>query len=291
MSETVTLVECPRDAMQGLHHQVPTQQKVEYLQALLAVGFPVLDCGAFVNPKVTPQMADTPQVLASLSLQSTATELLVIVLNERGAAQAADLPQVAWLGFPWSLSETFQYRNARQTPEEAWQQTRAVARLAQQAQKKLVVYLSMAFGNPYGDAHSPARVQEAVQQLQDLGVQTIALADTVGIASDAPGQIKELYEAARQVAYATVTLGLHLHVHPARWQGAVAAGWQAGCRRWDVALGGYGGCPFAADGLVGNLATERLLVWLATEAQAETGVNAQALSQAQALLPAVFQPH
>lgn len=277
-------VECPRDAMQGLAHPVPTALKVRYLEALLRVGFTTLDAGSFVSPKAVPQMADTAEVIAAVDWSASATELLVIVANRKGAELAVQHAAVDVLGFPFSISETFQQRNSRQTLREAEAELAAVAALAAGAGKQLVVYLSMGFGNPYGDAWSEALVADWAERLVATGVRTLSLADTVGTA--APDAVERLF--ARLVpAYSQVQFGAHFHARPDSWQPKVSAAWRGGCRRFDTALGGFGGCPFAQDALVGNLATEALHSFLA-EQHALPPLDAAALLEAQAIAHQVF---
>ncbi|RYY09513.1 MAG: hydroxymethylglutaryl-CoA lyase, partial [Cytophagaceae bacterium] len=250
------LTECPRDAMQGLPEFIPTATKIAYLQQLLAVGFEVLDFGSFVSPKAIPQLRDTTEVLAGLDLSQTHTKLLAIVANLRGAEQAASHAEISYLGFPLSVSETFQRRNTNQTLAQARADVAAMHELCERQGKTLVVYLSMGFGNPYGDPWSPALVANFTAELAALGVRIVALSDTVGTATPAliTPLFKELIPAFPQVAF-----GAHLHTTPATWQANVQAAYEAGCRRFDSALGGIGGCPMAADTLTGNLATENLV--------------------------------
>ncbi len=256
MKPEVTLVECPRDAMQGLHTFIPTQTKIAYLNALLQVGFDVLDFGSFVSPKAVPQLADTAEVLAGLNLADTRTQLLAIIANVRGAEEALKHPAIQYLGFPFSVSETFQQRNTNKSQEEARKEIEVIQGLCLAAERELVVYLSMGFGNPYGDAWSEALLVQWAHRLADLDIRTLSLADTVGSAE--PGAISRVFT---EVIHARpeINFGAHFHAHPARWREKVDAAWQAGCRRYDGALRGYGGCPFAADELVGNIATENLV--------------------------------
>jgi hydroxymethylglutaryl-CoA lyase len=284
MPTPVLITECPRDAMQGIVPFIPTALKVEYLNALLQVGFHTLDFGSFVSPKAIPQLADTHQVLPLLH-NPLGTELLAIVLNERGAQDALQYPQIDVLGFPWSISPTFQLRNGNQTPEQAWQVLSQIALLTQQAGRKLRVYISMGFGNPYGDEWSAALVAEAIHKIKtELGVQEFALADTVGAAN--PADIDHLFRTLRD-EHPSLTLGAHFHVSPNNWHQKVAAAWGAGCRHFDVALGGFGGCPFANDKLVGNLDTMLLQQFLDEQGQTPSW-NAQALAEAQQIAQRVF---
>lgn len=248
------LIECPRDAMQGIHVPIPTAVKVAYLNGLLRVGFDTIDIGSFVSPKAIPQMADTAEVLARLDLQDVRSALLVIVANERGAEQAALQPNVRYLGYPFSISETFQQRNTNTSIAGSWDRTARIAEIAQRAGKELVVYISMGFGNPYGDPWSAEIALHWTRRLvEELGVRIISLADTVGLArpEDIDALFRELVPAMPEVEF-----GAHLHARIDNWKPKVDAAWNAGCRRFDGALKGYGGCPMAEDDLVGNLATE-----------------------------------
>ena len=253
------LVECPRDAMQGLPHFIPTAQKIAYLQALLAVGFDSLDFGSFVSPKAIPQLADTAAVLAGLDLSATSTQLLAIIANERGAEAATQHPEIRYLGYPLSVSETFQQRNTNRSIAEALADVGRIQARAVRAGQQLVVYLSMGFGNPYGDAYEPAILAAFTEKLVALGVTIVSLADTVG--SGEPASIEAAFRALIP-AFPGVTFGAHLHTTPATWAAKVAAAYTGGCRRFDGALGGLGGCPMAGDTLTGNLPTENLIAWL-----------------------------
>ena len=287
LSHPVVLTECPRDAMQGLHDFIPTATKTAYLQQLLAVGFDVLDFGSFVSPKAIPQLRDTAEVLASLDLSQTKTKLLVIVANLRGAEQAASYPEISYLGFPLSVSETFQRRNTNQTIAEALADVAAMHELCERSGKTLIVYLSMGFGNPYGDPYNPAVVADFTQRLAALGVRIVALSDTIGVST--PALITPLF-AELIPAFPHIEFGAHLHTTPTTWREKVQAAYQAGCRRFDGAIGGIGGCPMAADELTGNMATENLLAYLARQG-VETGLDMAAFGRAQALAATVFPSH
>jgi hydroxymethylglutaryl-CoA lyase len=265
LTRPVVLTECPRDAMQGLPDFIPTAAKTAYLQQLLAVGFEVLDFGSFVSPKAIPQLRDTAEVLAGLDLDRTGTKLLAIVANLRGAEQAASHPEIHYLGFPLSVSETFQRRNTNQTIAQALADVAAMHALCERRGKTLVVYLSMGFGNPYGDPYSPAVVADFTHQLAALGVRIVALSDTIGAST--PALITALFTELIP-AFSQVEFGAHLHTTPTTWLEKVAAAYQAGCRRFDGALGGIGGCPMATDELTGNMATENLVAYLAAQGEA-----------------------
>lgn len=253
----VKLVECPRDAMQGIHAFIPTDAKVRYLDLLLKTGFDTIDIGSFVSPKVIPQMADTAEVLARIDTEGSRSKLLVIVANERGAEDAAEQERVSYLGYPFSISETFQQRNTNTSIEGSWARTAHIAETARKAGKELVVYISMAFGNPYGDPWNADIALHWTERLvNELGVRTIALSDTVGVArpEDVTAMFSALIPAMPQVEF-----GAHLHARPDNWKAKTDAAWNAGCRRFDGALKGYGGCPMAEDKLVGNLAMDRFI--------------------------------
>ena len=270
--------------MQGLPEFIPTATKIAYLQQLLAVGFGVLDFGSFVSPKAIPQLRDTAAVLAGLDLDRTRTKLLAIVANQRGAEQAAGHPEIHFLGFPLSVSETFQRRNTNQTSAEALADVAAMHALCERRGKTLIVYLSMGFGNPYGDPYGPAVVADFTARLAALGVRIVALSDTIGVST--PALITPLF-AELIPAFPHVEFGAHLHTTPGTWLEKVQAAYAAGCRRFDGALGGIGGCPMAADVLTGNLATENLVAFLA-EAGEELLLNKSALLAAQEQAAVLF---
>lgn len=248
------LIECPRDAMQGLHTFIPTELKVRYLNEVLKVGFDTIDIGSFVSPKAIPQLADTAEVLSRIDLSTTRSKLLVIVANERGAEQACAQGVVRYLGYPFSISETFQQRNTNTSIEGSWSRTANIAELASKANKELVVYISMAFGNPYGDPWNAEVAMHWTDRLvNELGVRIISLSDTVGLAK--PEDIGAMFSALIP-ALPHVEFGAHLHARKDNWEPKTDAAWRAGCRRFDHAIAGYGGCPMAEDDLVGNLTTE-----------------------------------
>lgn len=285
LQNKVTLVECPRDAMQGWPVFIPTEEKISYLNTLLRVGFDVLDFGSFVSPKAIPQMADTKEVLKGLNLENTETRLLAIVANTRGAEDAAAFEVIHYLGFPFSISETFQKLNTNKSMEESLAQVGAMQNLCVQKNKELVVYISMGFGNPYGDAYHPEIAAHWVEKLAGLGIRTIALADTVGMADAAT--IRSLFRTLIP-AFPDVHLGAHFHAAPNDWQEKTEAAWQAGCRRYDSALKGIGGCPMSQQELVGNLATEKLIGWL-EEKSLPLALNKEALAEALQLAGRIFQ--
>ena len=247
------IIECPRDAMQGIADFIDTEQKVKYLNKLLEVGFDTLDFGSFVSPMAIPQLRDTAEVLAQLDLSSTQTKLLSIVANLRGAQQAADFEQINYLGFPLSVSETFQLKNTNKTISEAFGELAQIQEICQQSNKTLVVYLSMGFGNPYGEPYSPEIVEDFTEKLVKMGVSIIAPSDTIG--SSTTDDIKALFGTLIP-RFPKVEFGAHLHAKPSHVAKKVKAAYKSGASRIDCALRGFGGCPLAEDKLVGNLATE-----------------------------------
>ena len=270
--------ECPRDAMQGLAHFVPTETKVKYINSLLKVGFNRIDFGSFVSPKAIPQLRDTAEVIGKLELENTNSALLAIIANLRGAEQALEFEEIQFIGFPLSISEEFQKRNTNKTINEAIEELAKIQDLCLAKDKKLVVYLSMAFGNPYGERYEPGLVREKAQTMIDLGVKEISVSDTVGRAS--PESVKELFLALSGV-WQNVNLTAHLHSNPYQATEKIAAAWEGGCKQFDVALGGFGGCPMAEDDLVGNLSTESIIGW-AKDQNLETGLNLEKLQMASA---------
>ncbi|MBL7952490.1 MAG: hydroxymethylglutaryl-CoA lyase [Flavobacteriales bacterium] len=270
----VKLIECPRDAMQGIVPFIPTAVKVEYLNELLRVGFHTIDIGSFVSPKAIPQLADTAEVLGRIDLHGSRSKLLVIVANERGAEQAAQQPNVTYIGYPFSISETFQQRNTNTSIEGSWHRIARIAEIAQAAGKELVVYISMAFGNPYGDPwNGDVALYWTDRLVNELGVRIIALSDTVGVAG--PDDIRTMFSALIP-SLPHVEFGAHLHCTPDNWPCKTQAAWDAGCRRFDGAIKGFGGCPMAEDELVGNLQTE-LFVELLGSRGVRTGLDMSAL--------------
>lgn len=277
------IIECPRDAMQGIHEFIPTGRKIAYIQALLEVGFDSLDVGSFVSPKAIPQMADTKDVLKGLDLRQTDTKLLTIVANTRGATDAVKFDQVDYLGYPFSISETFQIRNTNATIEESLERLAEIQKLCVDYGKELVVYVSMGFGNPYGDPWNVSVVAHWVDELAQLGIKILQLSDTIGVST--PESISYLFGQLLP-RYPEIEIGAHLHTTPSTWREKVASAYENGCRRFDGALKGYGGCPMAADALTGNMPTERMLEYL-TEVE-DIEINQSALERALAMLPEVF---
>jgi hydroxymethylglutaryl-CoA lyase len=248
--------------MQGIKTFIPTAVKIQYLTTLLRQGFDVLDCGSFVNPESIPQMADTAEVIQAISEVETNTELLVIVANERGALRAVAYPKIKYLGFPLSVSETFQKRNTNASREEAFRRLARIQDIAVASGKEVVAYLSMAFGNPYGDDWSSKEVAEWASKIASLGIRIISLSDTVGTAN--AEQLGDLFSEIHD-RLPHVEVGVHLHAKPNEWLAKVEAAYNHGCRRFDAALGGFGGCPMAKDDLVGNIPSEGAFSWLSQQ--------------------------
>jgi hydroxymethylglutaryl-CoA lyase len=283
--EKISLVECPRDAMQGLHDFIETADKIRYLNALLKCNFDVLDFGSFVSPKAIPQMRDTQEVLDGLDLNGVSTKLLAIIANERGAQSALMNEQIAILGFPLSISETFQQRNTNASITEAWKMLDGISNLCNQKNKQLVVYLSMGFGNPYGDVWNEEIVSDFSYRLHhQLGVNTIALSDTIGCAT--PSLVSNLFSNILKEQN-TVEFGAHLHVLPHHADAIIQAAYEGGCRRFDGAIKGFGGCPMAKDDLTGNMPTEKLLEWFLKE-NISTDVNRIAFNAAYEMSTSIF---
>ena len=255
----VKLIECPRDAMQGIKSFIPTVEKVSYIQALLKCGFDTVDFGSFVSPKAIPQMRDTAEVLSRLDLSETHSKLLAIVANTRGAEDASKFPEIDYLGYPFSISENFQMRNTHKTIAESVEVLKSILEIAQASNKSVVAYLSMGFGNPYGDPWSTGIVGEWTEKLSDLGVKVLSLSDTVG--SSTPEVIEELFSNLIP-KYPAMEFGAHLHTTPEAWYEKVHAAVKGGCQRFDGAIQGFGGCPMAKDDLTGNMQTEKILSYL-----------------------------
>jgi hydroxymethylglutaryl-CoA lyase len=277
MSGAVKLIECPRDAWQGLQGLIPADLKVDYLKALISVGFKHIDAVSFVSPKAVPQMADSEQVLKELDPPDD-VEIIGIVVNEKGAQRAIDTQAVSTLGFPYSISETFLRKNQNQSPEEALEELEKIQKKADDAGMEIVVYVSMAFGNPYGDVWNADEVTEAIALLEVENLRMISLADTVGVAG--PQQIGDLVGAV-MAKYDYLEIGVHLHSRPEQAAERIIAAYNAGCRRFDSTLGGLGGCPFAQDALVGNIPTEKVI-----EVLSQQGADLPQLKPLDALLKA-----
>jgi hydroxymethylglutaryl-CoA lyase len=252
----VKLIECPRDAMQGWKHFIPTEKKIQYINSLLKVGFDTIDFGSFVSPKAIPQMVDTGKVIGNLDLGISNTKLLAIIANLRGAEDASVFDQISYLGFPFSVSETFQQRNTNSSIEESLERVEDIQNLCIKTGKKLVVYISMGFGNPYGDLYDEEIVFNWVQRLVAMDIEIISLADTVGLASS-----KQVYDMTSYLIESLpgTEIGVHLHSTPVNWKEKLDAAVRAGCKRFDGALKGIGGCPMADDELVGNMNSELMI--------------------------------
>jgi|TARA_B110000902_G_scaffold240459_1_gene289970 hydroxymethylglutaryl-CoA lyase len=276
MTPRLKIIECPRDAMQGIKTMIPTAQKVQYLQSLLRVGFDTIDFGSFVSPRAIPQMADTAQVLAQLDLRNTQSKLLAIVANSRGALAAASHKEIDFLGYPFSISENFQMRNTHKTITQSIDTLQEILNIAQAHNKRVVVYLSMAFGNPYGDPWNVDVVGEWTQRLNAMGVEILSLSDTIG--SSTSDSISYLFSNLIP-AYPHIEFGAHLHTNPLHWHPKVEAAYIAGCRRFDGAIQGFGGCPMAKDELTGNMPTEKLLSYFTTQKEV-TNLNALSFESA-----------
>lgn len=284
MGKQITMVECPRDAMQGWANFIPTNIKVEYLNQLLKVGFDVLDCGSFVSPKAIPQMADTKEVIPQLDITATHTKLLTIVANTRGAEDAVSFDEVTYLGFPFSISETFQLRNTNKTIEQSLAHVEDIQNLCVQKGKNLVVYISMGFGNPYGDEYNAEVAIKWVGKLASLGIKTISMADTVGVAE--PSNIKYIFENLIP-EFENVSIGAHFHSTVDKWEEKIDAAYNSGCTYFDSAINGIGGCPMAEDKLVGNIATENMVAW-ATKNDIQLNINKEAFNNAVIKAGSVF---
>lgn len=280
----IQLIECPRDAMQGWKNFIPTNKKIEYINSLLRVGFHTIDCGSFVSPKAIPQMADTRQVIAGLNPGDTASKLLVIVANTRGAEEASHFEQIHFLGFPFSISQTFQQRNTNSTIADSFVRVQEIQEICLKTNKELVVYLSMGFGNPYGDPYSADIAYQWIDRIAGAGVNIISLADTVGLAN--PDQVLAITRHVVQ-QIPTHNIGVHLHSTAENWQQKLDAAIRGGCRRFDGALKGIGGCPMANDELVGNMNTELMIDYF-EETGMSAGVNRQALSESLRIASEIF---
>ncbi len=283
-NKTLRLVECPRDAMQGWAHFIPTEQKVKYLNQLLEVGFDVLDFGSFVSPKAIPQMADTKDVIPQLKMNGSKTKLLAIIANTRGAEEAVQYDEITYLGFPFSISETFQQRNTNKTIAESLKQVEEIQELCVRHGKQLVVYISMGFGNPYGDVYSAGVAIDWVGKLSQMGIQIISMADTVGVAQ--PVTIANIFEHLVP-SFPNVQIGAHFHSVPNQWREKLDSAYANGCRLFDTSIKGIGGCPMANDNLVGNIATENLVYW-ANEHKIPLNLNQDAFAEAMIIAGEVF---
>ena len=282
----IQLIECPRDAMQGLPDFIATDVKAAYINQLLRVGFHTIDFGSFVSPKAIPQMRDTTEVLSKLDLSNTPTKLLAIVANERGAEQAAQFSEISYLGYPFSVSETFQLRNTNATIQESVERVKYIQDTCIKHGKDLVLYISMGFGNPYGDPWNAEVVMEWVSKLSDLDIRIFSLSDTVGVSN--PQSIRYLFSNLIP-AYPQLEIGAHLHTQPFNWREKIHAAYANGCVRFDSAMKGFGGCPMAKDDLTGNMATENLISYF-TEMSESLNIDFQQFIRSLSMANDVF-PH
>jgi len=283
----VKLIECPRDAMQGLDAFIPTERKVEYINQLLRVGFDTIDFGSFVSPKAIPQLRDTAEVLEQLNWRESKSKLLVIVANTRGAEEASLHEGITYIGFPLSISETFQLRNTNKSIAEALNTLEEIKNICSKADKKLVTYISMGFGNPYGDAYSIELVDEFVAIVSSMGSDVISLADTIGVST--ADSVSFLFTSLSK-QFPALEIGAHLHSNPATARQKIEAAYRAGCKRFDGAILGFGGCPMAADKLVGNLATETIVNYLQDET-GDPGIDLAEFQVAIAAAGGIFPKH
>ena len=274
--QKVKLIECPRDAMQGIRDWIPTEEKIGYIQSLLRCGFDTIDFGSFVSPKAIPQMKDTADVLAGLDLSVTESKLLAIVANVRGAQDAVKYPEIKYLGYPFSISENFQMRNTHKTIAQSIDVLKEILLLANEHDKEVVTYLSMGFGNPYGDPWNVEIVGDWAHRMAEMGVRILSLSDTVGTST--PEVIDYLYSNLIP-KYPEIEFGAHLHTTPTTWHEKVNAAYLAGCRRFDGAIQGFGGCPMAKDELTGNMPTEKMLSYFTAE-KVDTNINTMAFESA-----------
>ena len=284
--DKVQIIECPRDAMQGLDYFIPTSTKVSYIESLLKCGFDVLDMGSFVSPKAIPQMRDTAEVLDRIDKGNSSTKLLSIVANKRGAEAASNYNQISYLGYPFSISETFQKRNTNKSIDESFKLLEEIFTIAHSTNKEVVLYLSMGFGNPYGDEWSDDIVFHWTKKLNErFGASIIALSDTIGCAN--PDVLPGLFQGLIG-AFPTIEFGAHLHARRVDAQNLISAAYKGGCRRFDTALKGYGGCPMAKDDLTGNMPTEELIQWM-NKNNVNNDLNHEAVSFAMNSVDKVFQ--
>lgn len=254
----IKITECPRDAMQGIQEFIPTKTKIDYLNQLLKVGFHILDFGSFVSPKAIPQLKDTAEVIAGLDLENTKSKLLAIIANQRGAKDAVQHEEISYLGYPFSISETFQQRNTNASIEESLGRVAEIQNLTLKHQKELVIYISMGFGNPYGDPYHEDIVADWLRKLKTMDIGIFALSDTIGVSE--PGIIGRLFGTLIP-EYPELEIGAHLHTTPDTWKEKIEAAYKSGCNSFDGAIAGYGGCPMAADELTGNMPTEKMIAF------------------------------
>ncbi|MGB5500333.1 MAG: hydroxymethylglutaryl-CoA lyase [Maribacter sp.] len=287
MSEKVKIVECPRDAMQGIKAFIPAEEKAKYIQALLGCGFDTIDFGSFVSPRAIPQMVNTAEVLSLLDLSKTDSKLLAIVANVRGAQNACIHEEIQYLGYPFSISENFQMRNTHKTIDQSVEALAAILQIAKANNKEVVTYISMGFGNPYGDPWNVGIVGEWTEKLAEMGARILSLSDTVGTST--PENITYLFSNLIP-KYTEIEFGAHLHTTPSKWHEKVNAAYKSGCRRFDGAVQGFGGCPMAKDELTGNMPTEKMLSYFTAE-KVTTNVNWMAFEAAFNKATALFSKY
>lgn len=285
--ETIKIIECPRDAMQGIKAFIPTEMKVAYIQSLLRVGFDTIDFGSFVSPKTIPQMQDTSAVLGQLDLSKTQSKLLAIIANTQGAIEASHHQSIQYLGFPFSISENFQMRNTHKTIAESLITLQEILEIAYKSNKEVVAYLSMGYGNPYGDPWNVEIVGEWIEQLSTMGVKILSLSDTIG--SSTPEVIQYLFSHLIP-KYPEIEFGAHLHTTPDKWFEKIDAAYNSGCRRFDGAIQGFGGCPMARDVLTGNMPTEKLISYFNSKKE-ETNIRAMSFESAYNVASKLFQSY
>jgi len=282
--QSIKIIECPRDAMQGWKNFIPTSKKIEYINSLLEIGFDTIDFGSFVSPRAIPQMADTKEVIKGIKARGTSSKLLGIVANVRGAEEATAYNEITYLGFPFSVSETFQQRNTNSSIAESLTRVQEIQNICIKSEKQLVIYISMGFGNPYGDIYSEEIVFNWVNKIVELGIKTISLADTVGLAKP-----EQVYSVTKYLVEKLphVEIGVHLHSRPDNWREKLDAALNAGCGRFDGALKGFGGCPMANDDLVGNMRTEWMIDYF-EEKKLSGNLNKAALAKSLQLASEIF---
>lgn len=277
------LIECPRDAMQGIKEFIPTEKKIEYINSLLKVGFDTIDFGSFVSPKAIPQLKDTAEVLASLDLTDNKSKLLAIIANERGATEASMHNEINYLGFPFSISKEFQLRNTNSTIEESFDRVQNIQEISTKSNKELVIYISMAFGNPYGEEYNTDIIASWIKKLSSIGIKIISLADTIGVSN--PEQINSIFTDLSK-EFNSIELGVHLHSNPETEKEKIKAAYESGCKRIDSAIRGFGGCPMAKDDLVGNISTESVLEILSPTDK--SSINTELFDEAKELSYQIF---
>lgn len=282
--DKIKIIECPRDGMQGIKEFIPTEDKISFINSLLEVGYDTIDFGSFVSPKAIPQMKDTAEVLAGLNLEDSDSKLLAIVANTRGAVDAASHEEITYLGYPFSISETFQIRNTNATIEESLERVKGIRDICAKQNKELVIYISMGFGNPYGDEWNVDICQKWVEKLFEMDIKIMALSDTIGVAN--PESISYLFSHLIP-EYPEVEFGAHLHTQPHNWKEKIHAAYKSGCRRYDAVIKGYGGCPMAKDELTGNMPTEHVISYF-EENDIDLNLDTAAFGRSMALSRKIF---